>query len=307
MKQRIRVAGIVRKGDLILMLKKKRGRMEELPTWELPTGKINFGEQPEEAIGRLIYESLGVQVDEIRLKDVVTFVGLERSSQLGNIYIIYEVLLDPALKIDAKGRYTAYKYVKEEDLLTLKLDEATMSVLEIEGDKNMVNIPVVKATNLKNDGKQGKIYRGMTEAATVYVDGGSRGNPGPSGIGYYIEDVNGNMIKHGGMFIGFASSRMAEYFALKEGCEQAIELGLKRVRFVSDSLMLVNQMNGVYKIKNKDVIPVYEDIKKLFEQFDAVAIIHKKREFTEKADKEVNLAINRHFDVTDDSGGHTDA
>ena len=76
-------------------------------------------------------------------------------------------------------------------------------------------------------------------------------------MGYYIVDEDGNILRTGGEFIGFSSSRLAEYYGLKEGIQQAIDLGLKRVKFVSDSLMLVNQMNGVYKVKNRDLMTVH--------------------------------------------------
>ncbi|MBQ9017389.1 NUDIX domain-containing protein, partial [Candidatus Saccharibacteria bacterium] len=67
MKQRIRVVGIVREDDKLLLVRNSRGRAEELPTWELPTGKIRFGEQPEEAMSQLFFEHLGAQVKELRL------------------------------------------------------------------------------------------------------------------------------------------------------------------------------------------------------------------------------------------------
>ena len=103
------------------------------------------------------------------------------------------------------------------------------------------------------------------------------------------------MIKRGGEFIGFATSRVAEYYALKEGCEQALELGLKRVRFVGDSLMTINQMRGIYQVKNQDIRDIYNDVRKLLTKFEAVAFMHVKREMNQAADKEANLAIDRHF------------
>ena len=102
-------------------------------------------------------------------------------------------------------------------------------------------------------------------------------------------------MKKGGEFIGCATSRVAEYFAIKEGCEQAIELGLKTVRFVSDNLMIVNQLNGVYKIKNKDIMTIYDDVQKLLAKFDACAFVHIKRGQNVDADREANLVVDRHF------------
>jgi len=290
MKQRIRVIGLIKRGGDILLLKRVRGRIEELPSWELPTGKIRFGEQPEEAMSRSIYEFLGTQVTSVKLKDVITFTGLINASRLGNLYIIYEIELDETTKITTSDRYTAYKYVDEKELPSLKLDEATISVLEIEGSRTSPT----------------KTDRAAMNGATVYVDGGSRGNPGPAGIGYYIIGEDGTVLKRGGEFIGFATSRIAEYYALKEGCEQAIELGLKRVRFVSDNLMMINQMNGIFQVKNKDLLPIYQDIRKMLSKFEAVAFVHVKRQMNSAADKEVNLAINKHFEIPGSSGNHSE-
>lgn len=281
MKQRIRVVGIVRGKEGVLLLKRTRGRAEELPEWELPTGKIRFGEQPEEALSRSIYEYLGVEVTGVRLIDAVTFVGLSGSSQLGNLYIIYEVNL-AAGKITPAERYTAYKYLKNEELAAVKLEDATLSVLELIG-KEKTQITEVAAREAMN-------------GATVYTDGGSKGNPGPAAIGYYIVGEDGRELKRGGEFIGFATSRIAEYYALKEGCEQAIELGLKRVRFVGDNLMVINQMRGIYQVKNKDLLPIYSDIQRLLKNFEAVAFVHVKREQNKEADREANKALIGHFE-----------
>lgn len=281
MKQRIRVVGIIREGEGVLLMKRNRGRSEAPVFWELPTGKIRFGEQPEEAMSRAIYEFLGVNVASVQLKDAITFLALTGASQLSNLYIVYDVVLTEDEKITPTERYTAYKYVKIGETSGLRLDDASFSVLEItEGHQY--------------GGERGS-YRGSANGATVYVDGGSRGNPGPAGVGYYIVGENGEVLKRGGEFIGFATSRIAEYYALKEGCEQAIELGLKSVRFVSDSLMMINHMNGIYKVKNSDLLPVYDDIQKLLEQFETCAFVHVKREQNVEADKEANLAIDRHF------------
>ena len=277
MKQRIRVVGILREGEEVLFLKRAMGRSTEAPIWELPTGKIRFGEQPEEAMGRTILDCVGVGVEKVELKDVITFVGLERSSQLGNLYIVYEITLKEG-QIRARDKYTAYKFLKSEEMASVRIDDAAMSVLQIVGQRGF-----------------GGGFREVANSATVYVDGASRGNPGASGVGYYIVDENGRELKRGGEFIGFATSRVAEYYGLKVGCEQALALGLRRVRFVSDSQMMVNQMNGVYKVKNSDLLPIHEDVEELFAQFEAAAIVHVKREMNGVADQEANMAIDAQY------------
>ena len=109
---------------------------------------------------------------------------------------------------------------------------------------------------------------------------------------YYIIDKNGREIKRGGEFLGFSSSRLAEYYGLKEGIEQAIELGLKHVDFRSDSLMLVNQMNGIYKVKNADLMQVHNDVLKLLEKLDSYSFMHVPRSQNVEADAEVNKILD---------------
>ena len=285
MKQIVRVVGIIRdEANNILLLKKKMGRAEGVVLWELPTGKIKFGEQPEEAISRHCLEYLGVQVDKIKLRDVVTFLAYEGAGQLNNLFIVYEIGIQDKQKLEPKERYSAYKYYNEKSG-SLKLTDSTLSILQLEGSRD---------SNNKNTGFSD--IRNAVNGATIFVDGASRGNPGPAGIGYYILGENGQVLKKGGEFVGFATSRVAEYYALKEGCEQAMELGLKTVRFVSDNLMLVNQMNGVYKLKNVDLYQIYDDIQKLLQNFEAVAFVHVKRVQNNEADREANMAIDRYFD-----------
>ncbi len=278
MKQRIRVVGIIRNSDGVLVLKRNRGRSEAPVFWELPTGKIAFGEQPEEAMVRSLSENVGLSATSLKLKDVITFLALEGSSQLSNLYIVYEVQVVDGAKPDPRDRYTAYKFLRDPAMAGVKLNEATMMVFEIENGH--LNINKVSP-------------RDTTNSATVYVDGASRGNPGPSGIGYVVVSENGEVLKQGGEFIGFATSRVAEYYALEEGMKVAIDLGLKSVRFVTDSLMVANQMNGIFQIKNQDILPIYEDVQKLLEDFEVVAFTHVPRSQNAAADREANLAIDQ--------------
>ena len=296
MKQRIRVVGIVHKGDDILLLKRSAGRIEGEPVWELPTAKISFGEQPEEAIARAIDEYLGNSVETLNLKDVITFVALAGTSRLYNLFIIYEVTLPEDAKIALSDRYSQYKFLKygADSVSKMKIDDASLSVLSIE--LGIGNTDRAQLFNNPISGDTENVYRNVANGVTIYTDGASRGNPGPAGLGYYIIDENGREVKRGGEFIGFATSRVAEYYALKEACEQAIELGYKSVRFVSDNLMMINRMNGIYAIKNNDLVPIYNDIKELLKQFEAVAFVHVRREYNKEADEQANLAIDRHFD-----------
>ena len=181
MKQRIRVVGIIRNEDGVLIFKRNRGRSEAPVFWELPTGKIKFGEQPEEAMTRFLLESTNLVVKNIKLKDVITFLAPEGASRLCNLYIVYEIgLRDDNGKPEPRERYSAYKFIKDFSSAGVKLNEASLSVLEIV------------------DGKitPGRVSpRDTASSVTIYVDGASRGNPGPAGIGYHVVDVDGHTIE----------------------------------------------------------------------------------------------------------------
>ena len=287
MKQRIRVTAICRRDDEVLLLKRAGGRIEGgTPNFELPQGKIIFGEQPEEAMTRVIYENLGAQATSIQLIDAVTFTNLEGASELGNLYIVYEVKIDDKSVKITNERYSAYKWVKVADTETFPLESASLMVLQIVATK--AGTP---STRIMQVGEGAQVLP-ASDFATIYTDGGSRGNPGPSGLGYYIIGADGKEIKRGGEFLGFSSSRLAEYYGLKEGLEQAIELGLKKVHFKSDSLMMVNQMNGVYKVKNQDLLQVHADVLKLLENLEAYSFTHVPRGQNVEADAEVNKVID---------------
>ena len=278
MKQRIRVVGIIKNEEGVLIFKRSRGRSESPVFWELPTGKIKFGEQPEEAMARSLTEYTGLTANDLRLKDVITFLATEDSSQLSNLYIIYELGIEGDIKPTPRERYTAYKFVKDFANSNVHLNETSMSVIEIEEEKTA----------------PGRISsRDTANSVTINVDGASRGNPGPAGIGYCIHDGSGRIVERRGEFIGFATSRIAEYCAMRKGVERAIELGYKTCRFISDSLMVVNQLNGVFHIKNQDIIPIYKDIQEKLQQFEAVSFTHIPRSKNAIADAEANAAIDK--------------
>lgn len=278
MKQRIRVVAIIRNENGVLILKRNRGRSEAPVFWELPTGKIKFGEQPEEAMARSLTEYTGLTASSVKLKDVITFLAPEGASQLSNLYIIYEVGVELDSKPEPKDRYTAYKYIKDFTTANVHLNETSITVLEI----------------VEGKVASGRISpRDTANSVTINVDGASRGNPGPSGIGWCISDGTGRILEQNGEFIGFATSRVAEYIAMRNAVDRAIELGYKSVRFFSDSLMVVNQLNGIFSIKNQDIIPIYQDIQQKLSQFDAVSFTHISRTLNHIADHEANVAIDK--------------
>ena len=79
---------------------------------------------------------------------------------------------------------------------------------------------------------------------------------------------------------------------MKNGIEHAIKLGLKSAKFISDSLMVINQLNGIFTIKNQDIIPIYNQIQDLLKQFESVSFTHVPRIDNRIADHEANEAID---------------
>ncbi|MBO7718409.1 reverse transcriptase-like protein [Candidatus Saccharibacteria bacterium] len=278
MKQRIRVVGIIKNGEGVLVLKRNRGRSEAPVLWELPTGKIKFGEQPEEAMARSLTEYTGLTASLVKLRDVITFLAPEGSSQISNLYIVYELGVTDEAKLEPRDRYTAYKFVKDFSTSNIKLTETSQSVIEIIEGKTVSGHNAPRET---------------ANSVVINVDGASRGNPGPAGIGYCIRDNNGHIVEHGGEFIGFATSRIAEYYAMRKGVDRAIELGYKTARFISDNLMVVNQLSGIFTVKNQDIMPIYKDIVGKLEQFEAVSFSHVPRSQNTIADGEANAAIDK--------------
>jgi len=126
----------------------------------------------------------------------------------------------------------------------------------------------------------------------MYADGGSRGNPGPSASGYVLMDMNDVIIFKSGVYLGITTNNQAEYQALKYGLLEAEMLGAREVDVYMDSLLVINQMKGIYKVKNRDLWPIYESIKECVKRFEKVRFTHVPRELNKLADAEVNEVLD---------------
>jgi ribonuclease HI len=130
------------------------------------------------------------------------------------------------------------------------------------------------------------------KSVKLFADGGSRGNPGHSASGYALLDMNDNVIKKSGVYLGITTNNQAEYQALKFGLEEAHKLGAREVDVYMDSMLVVNQMKGIFKVKNRDLWPIHEAIKDLCKQFSKVKFTHVPRELNKLADGEVNETLD---------------
>jgi ribonuclease HI len=126
----------------------------------------------------------------------------------------------------------------------------------------------------------------------LFADGGSRGNPGPSASGYVLTTMEDVVVYEGGEYLGITTNNQAEYSALNHGLQEAIERGAQHVNVFMDSLLVVNQMKGIYKIKNRELMPLFQKAHELVKHFDSVKFTHVPRELNKLADGMVNEILD---------------
>ncbi len=129
--------------------------------------------------------------------------------------------------------------------------------------------------------------------ATLYTDGGARGNPGPAAYAYVLEAEDGTVFDARGEAIGVATNNVAEYRALVEGLRAAVDAGVDELEVVSDSELLVKQMRGEYKVKNAALRELSLEAARLGREVGAVRYRAVRREHNELADRLVNEALDR--------------
>ena len=126
----------------------------------------------------------------------------------------------------------------------------------------------------------------------LYTDGGARGNPGPAATAYVLQAEDGTVLSSCGETIGIATNNVAEYSALVAGLRRALELGVEEVEVRSDSELMVKQMRGEYRVKNRALQDLFLDASRLARQLSAVTYTHVRREHNALADRLLNDALD---------------
>ncbi len=287
MNQRIAVRAIIRKDEKTLLLRRANGRPTILGKFELPGGRLEYGEQPEDALGRYLHDEAGLIIQSAQLFDVVSYIDYDdRDTQY--VFILYLVSLGVnGSKVELSSNYDHYIWKKVSDVQQEQITESSKLLLGISQQQiqsvkteELIGSDVSETTNLNH--------------VIIYSDGGSRGNPGPSASGFVVMNAQEHVIHEGGMYLGITTNNQAEYHGVRLGLEKALEMGAKTVDFRIDSLLVVNQMNGIYTIKNRELWPIHERIEELVKKFDKVSFTHVKREFNQLADGMVNKILNAH-------------
>jgi probable phosphoglycerate mutase len=127
---------------------------------------------------------------------------------------------------------------------------------------------------------------------TANIDGGARGNPGPAGYGVVIRDADGNMLDELHGALGVATNNVAEYNGLLAALRWAKEHGHTALHVRADSLLLVEQMRGHYKVKHPGLQPLHARARLLAHEIGRVTFEHVRREFNKDADRLSNLGMD---------------
>jgi len=132
----------------------------------------------------------------------------------------------------------------------------------------------------------------MSKKLHIYVDGGSRGNPGPAGVGVVVLDDKGKKLREFNKYIGIATNNIAEYNAVVYGLQEALFERADEIELNLDSELAAQQLKGEYRVKNSNIKPLFEQARHLLSGFKGFTIKHIPREKNKEADKLVNKAIN---------------
>lgn len=278
MKQIITLKALIKKDQKVLLVRRPNADHFELP------GGVLTGENPREELSSILKKDLGHAAQVMQLQDAITKRHQDDTREVCLLFLV--ALEGQSEKIKLGSAYDRYVWEGLSKLQPNMLDSIARNALQL-GDE-------IAKTEVKiNTGSPyGVGTTTISKEVIVYTDGGSRGNPGPSAAGFVILGPNEELLFEGGKYLGITTNNQAEYQAVKLGLEKALELGARRVKFRMDSLLIVNQMSGIYQIKNRDLWPVYASIKQLVHKFEHVSFSHVRREFNREADALVNKVLD---------------
>lgn len=284
MKQKVSVYAMVKQEGKVLLLKRLKGRQDIIGKHELPGGELPSTQTPLYATAEFVRIQTGLEPSTLQLFDVRAY-NSQYDPETQRIDIVYLAAIQGKAHVELSDRHNKYIWKKLSEIHQNELTEAASNLLFSE-DIAEKAIGTQVGIHHEED-----IYT-TEKRVIIYSDGGSRGNPGPSASGFVILDEDEQLIEEGGAYLGITTNNQAEYQAVKLALEAAIKRGIRTVQFRIDSLLVVNQMTGIYNIKNRELWPIHERIKELVAQFDKVSFVHVRREFNREADALVNKILN---------------
>ena len=126
----------------------------------------------------------------------------------------------------------------------------------------------------------------------AYTDGGSRGNPGKSASAFVVYDQEGVEVLKEAVYLGISTNNSAEYQALRLCLEKCVEVGISKIKVLSDSELMVKQIKGLYQVKDTNLLKLFLEVKKLIAKFQSFEISHIKRAENKVADLLVNQKLD---------------
>jgi ribonuclease HI/ADP-ribose pyrophosphatase YjhB (NUDIX family) len=275
-KQTIFVNALINDEKQRVLMVRRSGKDHFLPGYlELPGGRVNLGESLEKAMKRKLQQDL--QVESSLPLYFNSYADVNKHGPY--IRTVFEVSHRSEDQILLMSSHSEYVWADSGALKNDKIATHAKRVLKDYFGQ------MQSGAELKDDGK----------LLTIYADGGSRGNPGPSASGFVIYDNQKRVVQEGGAYIGVTTNNQAEYTAAELALEAAAtreNTNVTSVNFYLDSLLVVNQMNGKYKIKNRELWPVHQRIRELIKLFKQVEFVHIPREQNTVADAKVNQLLD---------------
>ena len=288
MRQRVVVQGLVQKGSKVLLLRRALGAPFLEGKYELPGGEVDYGEQPEDAIKRHLRIATGLDtVGNLQLFDAISYVNFEEGDNSQYVLIVYLLNIKTLPgKIVLSHRHNRFHWLQlnnKNHTINLRYSaELLISVLQGQD----------KSTGIDVSDNNSRSPAGSASDIIMYADGGSRGNPGPSATGFVAMDQAKRILHEGGSFIGNANNNYAEYQALKHALEYAVRTDIKSLDIKMDSMLVVNQINGAYSIKNQELIDINKSCLELMEKIEKVTLRYVPREYNSLADGIVNRILD---------------
>lgn len=245
---------------------------------------MGFGQDPKAVLRQKVNEATSQQILTSQLSDVYSSLDAANSSEQ-HISLVFWVSVGESV-VQVGSEYDKYVWKKTSEIQPNEVTDSTRTALQLEA-LSQITGRISVDDRLNVDKKTPNLTH-----VIINADGGSRGNPGPSASGFVIKTADEKLLAEGGKYLGITTNNQAEYQAVKFALEKALELGAQHAQVRLDSLLVVNQLNGIYQIRNRDLWPIHSAIKELVTKFRKVTFTHVRREFNKEADLMVNKILD---------------